>query len=74
MSLPRNRIAPPRGMSAPATARKVVDLPAPLAPISATISPSAISNERSRHTDRLAIGELQPFRGEERGHAVAPPR
>ena len=23
---------------------------------------------------RFAIGELQPFRGEERGHAVAPPR
>ena len=23
---------------------------------------------------RLAIGELQPFRGEQRGHAVAPPR
>src|SRR5437762_8936063 len=34
---------------APATPRSVVLLPAPFAPISATISPSPTSNETSRH-------------------------
>ena len=41
ISCPRKWIAPARGKSAPATARSVLDLPAPLAPISVTISPSA---------------------------------
>ena len=50
MSWPRNVIAPARGGSWPAIARSVVDLPAPLAPISATISPSLISSEMPRQT------------------------
>jgi hypothetical protein len=41
MSSPRKWIEPARGRSAPATARSVVDLPAPLAPINVTISPCA---------------------------------
>ena len=36
----KTMIVPRRGGSTPAIARSVVDLPAPLAPISATISPS----------------------------------
>ena len=51
MSWPRNLIAPARGVSRPAIARSVVDLPAPLAPISATISPSLTSIEMPRQTD-----------------------
>src|SRR5207247_8367434 len=47
-SVPAKRIFPRRGSIAPATPRSVVLLPAPLAPISATISPSATSKETSR--------------------------
>src|SRR3981189_1292094 len=46
-SAPLKRIEPLRGSMAPATPRSVVLLPAPLAPISATISPSATSKEIS---------------------------
>ena len=49
-SLPRKRILPARGRSTPAIARNVVDLPAPLAPMRVTISPSATSRLRSRQT------------------------
>jgi hypothetical protein len=47
-SRPSKRIVPERGFSVPATARSVVVLPAPLAPISATISPAATLIEISR--------------------------
>ena len=40
MSWPRKRIAPVRGGVSPEMERSVVDLPAPLEPISVTISPS----------------------------------
>jgi hypothetical protein len=42
MLRPSNAIVPARGRRTPAMARNVVDLPAPLAPISATISPGSI--------------------------------
>ena len=45
MSLPRNVIVPSRGWLSPLIERSVVDLPAPLAPISVTISPSRTSSE-----------------------------
>src|SRR5947207_391081 len=41
-------MAPARGKSAPAMARSVLDLPAPLAPIRVTISPCATCKLRSR--------------------------
>src|SRR5687767_1054229 len=47
-SLPSNTILPRRGSMAPATPRMVVLLPAPLAPIRVTISPSATSNDTAR--------------------------
>ena len=40
MSSPRKRIVPVRGWFSPLIERSVVDLPAPFAPISVTISPS----------------------------------
>ena len=39
ISLPSNRIEPSRGGVSPEIERRVVDLPAPLAPIIVTISP-----------------------------------
>ena len=48
MSRPSNTIRPAAGRCAPAIARSSVDLPAPLAPTSASVSPSASSNDTSR--------------------------
>ena len=45
MSSPRNRMLPVRGWLSPLMERSVVDFPAPLAPISVTISPSRTSSE-----------------------------
>jgi hypothetical protein len=45
MSLPRKLIEPSRGWLRPLIDRSVVDLPAPFAPISVTISPSRTSSE-----------------------------
>jgi hypothetical protein len=39
--LPSNVIVPPDAFSSPLTARSVVDLPAPFAPINVTISPGS---------------------------------
>src|SRR5437667_7218850 len=48
MSWPEKMIWPLRGSMAPATPRRLVVLPAPLAPMRVTISPSATSKEMSR--------------------------
>src|SRR5947207_3155270 len=48
MSRPEKTIRPLRGSMAPATPRRLVVLPAPLAPMRVTISPSATSKESSR--------------------------
>ncbi len=45
MSRPSNRIVPWRGRLSPLIARSVVDLPAPFAPISVTISPAPTRRE-----------------------------
>ena len=45
MSRPSNEIVPRRGWFSPLIERSVVDLPAPFAPISVTISPSRTSIE-----------------------------
>ncbi len=45
MSSPWKRIFPCRGRLRPLIARKVVDLPAPFAPISVTISPGFTCSE-----------------------------
>ena len=45
MFLPLNVIEPSRGGLSPLIDRSVVDLPAPLAPIRVTISPSRTSSE-----------------------------
>jgi hypothetical protein len=45
MSLPWKRIVPLRGRLRPLIERRVVDFPAPLAPIKVTISPSRTSSE-----------------------------
>ena len=45
MSLPRNTIRPRLGVLRPLIERSVVDLPAPFAPISVTISPSFTFSE-----------------------------
>ena len=45
MSSPRKLIVPVRGWLSPLIERSVVDLPAPFAPISVTISPSRTSSE-----------------------------
>ena len=45
MSAPWNEIVPVRGWLSPLIERSVVDLPAPFAPISVTISPSRTSSE-----------------------------
>ena len=45
MSFPSNRIVPWRGRLRPLIARKVVDFPAPFAPISVTISPAPTRKE-----------------------------
>ena len=45
MSRPANEIFPRRGWFSPLIDRSVVDLPAPFAPISVTISPSRTSSE-----------------------------
>ena len=42
---PRNRTSPEAAGTRPMMARSVVDLPAPLAPISVTISPAPSVNE-----------------------------
>jgi hypothetical protein len=47
-SFPWKTMRPLRGSMAPATPRSVVLLPAPFAPMSATISPSPTLNESSR--------------------------
>ena len=43
--VPLNVIAPVRGRSRPEMVRRVVDLPAPLEPMSVTISPSLTTRE-----------------------------
>ena len=48
MSRPPNRIVPSRRSTSPITAFIVVDLPAPLRPISATTSPRPTSSDRSK--------------------------
>ena len=45
MSRPGKTIRPARGWLSPLIERSVVDLPAPFAPISVTISPSRTSSE-----------------------------
>ena len=45
MSRPSNRMRPSRGAGAPNTVIISVDLPAPLAPMSVTISPRLTSSE-----------------------------
>ncbi len=45
MSSPMNRIVPVLGWLSPLTERRVVDFPAPFAPMSVTISPSRTSSE-----------------------------
>jgi hypothetical protein len=45
ISLPRKRIDPVRGELRPEIERRVVDLPAPLEPISVTTSPSSTVSE-----------------------------
>ena len=45
ISAPLNTIRPVRGGTIPEIERRVVDLPAPLAPMSVTISPSLTSSE-----------------------------
>ena len=45
MSRPSKRIRPCRGRLSPLIARSVVDLPAPFAPISVTISPAPTRSE-----------------------------
>ena len=45
ISRPWNRICPWRGRLSPLIERSVVDLPAPFAPSSVTISPSCTSSE-----------------------------
>ena len=45
IDLPLMRTSPSRGRSSPLTVRKVVVLPAPLAPIRATISPGSMESE-----------------------------
>ena len=45
IDLPPMKTSPFRGRSSPLTVRKVVVLPAPLAPINATISPGATESE-----------------------------
>jgi hypothetical protein len=45
MFFPRNVIVPSRGWFSPLIERRVVDFPAPFAPISVTISPSWTSSE-----------------------------
>ena len=47
MSLPLKNTVPPAGFSSPLTARRVVVLPAPLAPIRQTILPAGTSKETS---------------------------
>ena len=48
MGMPFQRISPWRGLLMPQTVIRVVDLPAPLAPIRVTISPSFTRRETSR--------------------------
>ena len=48
MGRPSNRISPRRGGTMPLMAMSVVDLPAPLAPIRVTISPSSTRRLTSR--------------------------
>ena len=47
-SAPSRRTLPPAGRTAPAIAISVEDLPAPLAPSSATSSPRATENDAPR--------------------------
>src|SRR5437870_5957998 len=57
------RTRPRRGATRPETTRRVVDLPAALAPTSATISPGPTSSETARSEEHTS--ELQS-----RGHLV----
>ena len=67
---PSSRTAPPVGARRPATARRVVVLPAPLAPIRATISPAPTWSETPRSTGRphspLGGLDLQDWPGRRR--------
>ncbi len=53
MSSPPNRILPALAGVSPLIARSVVDLPAPLEPISVTTSPSCTSSETPRSASML---------------------
>ena len=73
MSMPSSVIRPRHGRSAPAIVISSVLLPAPFAPISATVSPPA----RSRLTPNRAWKSRYPASRSctvQRGHATAPPR
>ena len=64
----RTRCGPARSGSSPEIARSVVVLPAPLPPISATVSPARTSSETRRDRDQVAVAGLDPVKPEERGH------
>ena len=52
MSRPRKWMVPDSGLSRPRTMRKVVDLPAPLAPSKPTISPGSTDKSTLETTNR----------------------
>src|SRR5436309_759303 len=68
MSRPEKKIWPLRASMAPATPRRLVVLPAPLAPMRVTISPSATSKGRS---GAAAGTRLQPDEREQRARFLA---
>src|SRR3990172_1548827 len=60
MSSPRNVMRPAAGASTPEIARKVVVLPAPLAPINVTSSPWFTSIDNSRTAATLPYLQVRP--------------
>ena len=58
-SKPQTRTLPPLGSSSPAIARTAVDLPLPLAPISATHSPAATVEAQARERDQPPVAAAQ---------------
>ena len=74
MFRPSSAIVPWNGVTPPAIAASVVDLPAPLGPMMQTISPSATVSETPRQRHEFAIANMDVIDFDHRAHHASMPR